>query len=132
MRNRLIEILKLPLPHFPNGFAFWCDKHIGELADALIAKGVIVQPCKLGDTVYVVIPDFDEVKKGGVTRLEYDMYRSDGAWIEASIGKTCFPLLRFRCSFDQIGKTVFLTREEAEQALREVQTLTKSEEDKHD
>ena len=54
MRERLIELLKGNLPHFTNDVASWNDEHIGELADHLLANGVIVPPCKIGDTVYFI------------------------------------------------------------------------------
>ena len=45
MKEKLVELLKLPLPHFSNDVAHWNDAHIGELADVLIANGVTVPPC---------------------------------------------------------------------------------------
>lgn len=57
MRDRLIRLI--------DGFVFgtqiainsieWDSDKVKELADHLIANGVICPPCKLGDTVYRVI-----------------------------------------------------------------------------
>ena len=47
MRDRLIELLKGNLLNFSNDVAFWHDEHIGELADYLLANGVVkVVRCK--------------------------------------------------------------------------------------
>lgn len=45
MRDRLIELLKSPLPHFSNDVSYWNDEHIGELVDVLIENDVTVPPC---------------------------------------------------------------------------------------
>ena len=73
------------------------------LADYLLANGVIVPPCKVGDTVY--------------------WYNMGGKIVEAK-AKAIYFIVRhpegfeYKVSFDDFGKTVFLTREEAEKALQ--------------
>ena len=87
------------------------------IADKILKDGWIRPPCKVGQTVYIV----DEGDEGTepyvldiiVTAIGYDIA---GFWItmnlplglkqSAHIGERSF------------GKTVFLTREEAEQALK--------------
>ena len=64
-------------------------------ADALLDYGVIVPPCKVGNEVYV-IQDKDIISSTITTDLNWTI-----------IG-------------DKIGKTVFLTREEAEKKLEEM------------
>lgn len=102
MRERLIELLK-NAPR--NTRAFY-----GQYADYLLANGVIVPPCKVGDTVYCIVEGFDVVMEGHIRQLIV----AEGIFIDCVI----------RGYFNQvfhsskIGKTVFLTREEAEQALR--------------
>ena len=68
------------------------------LADYLLANGIIVLPCKVGDTVYQI--DAERVFESKVKAIVYDTEN---------------------IAFDEraIGKTVFLTREEAEKALKE-------------
>ena len=66
------------------------------LADYLLEHGVIVLPCKAGDTLYC-----ESAIKGHITYLK----APDLEWIFEN-----------RESF---GKEIFLTREEAERALRE-------------
>ena len=68
------------------------------LADYLLEHGVIVPPCKVGDTVYQI--DAERVFESKVKAIVYDT--NNIAFDERSI-----------------GKTVFLTREEAERALKE-------------
>ena len=83
-----------------------------ELANYLLENGVIVPPVKVGDTVYCieVIEDIG-IDKGTVYAISY-----------TNIG--CFSVkyisgLRYDHPHGCIGKTVFLTREEAEKALKE-------------
>ena len=74
------------------GGALNCSK----LADYLLEHGVIVLPCKVGDTLYC-----ESAIKGHITYLK----APDLEWIFEN-----------RESF---RKEIFLTREEAEKALRE-------------
>lgn len=87
------------------------------LADYLIAHGVIVSPCKVGDTLY-----------------EIHERRNSGKWIKTiserhvnGIEVGLHNMLIARCGttilvfLSDLGKTVFLTREEAEKALNNMQ-----------
>ena len=76
------------------------------LADYLLEHGVIILPCKVGDTVYHVFP-----KKGIQTNTVRQIRIG-------SCGMNIFDFNGFFEPYD-FGKTVFLTREEAEQALKE-------------
>ena len=107
-RDRLIELIQ--------SAAGGCARHLAEkIADYLIANGVIVPPCKVGDLVYVVRRK-SKRNKGGYwnsicfTKNVMQMAIKDGtAYIDCKQAtKTDFAL---------VGKTVFLTREEAEKAL---------------
>jgi len=94
----------------------------GVYADYLLANGVIVPPCKVGDTVYV-----QNRKSGTVTSIHQNLVgKEEGrwvvtAWFENYYGDT--KIEGFECGanktfyFADFGKTVFLTREEAEAAL---------------
>lgn len=72
-------------------------------------------PCKVGDTVYLFAPCFDEI------------YHPKLKVVEAEILKvrTTATVLGLIFDVDKIGKTVFLTREEAEKALEEKREQTK-------
>ena len=109
MRDRLVELIaKSGLVLVDGGIH--PDTHLVQeaLADYLLAEGVIVPPCKVGDTVYRVA-------------------RHKGVWQVlprevVSITHRLDHLYRlvweiFSTEYDRLGKTVFLTREEAEKAL---------------
>ena len=76
-------------------------KRLRELAEADREGRLVVLPCKVGDTVYLIVtkrakvymPEFSFVKKSRLTFLNMERVLQD------------------------FGKTVFLTREEAEKAL---------------
>lgn len=98
------------------------------IADYLIANGVILPPCKAGDTVYrIVYPCNGEpplIIKGQVLEvamtensknsIDYRFYFwADGEGFERRI-------YSLWCWWSDVGKTVFLTREEAEKFLEEL------------
>lgn len=94
------------------------DDTIAELADHLLANGVIVPPVKVGQTVYINgLMGFGEAEAHKITHAQCRIGSAGQSWFFEAwlIGG------RGDCGFwdDQIGKTVFLTREEAEQALKE-------------
>ena len=119
MRDRLIELIKQDTQHFTNPFAYEYGDDSAELfADHLLANGVIVPPCKVGDWVYV---RYD----GEVTPfLIYKSRREEDLdFITSCYDTRCYdtsgnPVFMSFCDY-HIGKTVFLTKEEAEQALKE-------------
>ena len=73
---------------------------IENIADHLLANGVIVPPCKVGDTVYQI--DSERVYEYKVKNVIYDT--PSIAFDRRAIG----------------NGTLFLTREEAEKALSEL------------
>lgn len=96
-----------------------CARNWAEvIADHLLDNGVFVPPCKVGDVVYI-IDEGDEctepyVLDVTITTIGYDI---GGFWITMNLP------LGFKMSAHigerSFGKTVFLTREEAERALKE-------------
>ena len=109
MRDRLIKLLKLN-PHFD---VLW-DGGWEEIADYLLANGVIVLPCKVGDVVYIledwVYRIFLEEKEVGTISIQGTNDFSKELWEDCRGGLIG--------AFADFGKTLFLTREEAEQALK--------------
>lgn len=111
MRDRLIELLKEAERNFSDTGRPILD--IEEyVADHLLAEGVIVPPVPVGGTVYTL-------NKGRAK-----------AWKVYFIGMNALGGIKFLIADDgfkhmlevwncDIGKTVFLTREEAEAALAE-------------
>ncbi len=123
-------------------------KGFAECADHLLANGVIVPPCKVGDTVYVikycrcgnpqayemkhchkketkktpkVIDSIMLLQKG--KRLAKNSYWNEKPKFEwRPIGTICYKIIKKPFKLElltEIGKTVFITKEEAEQALKE-------------
>ena len=83
-----------------------------ELVDALIDNGVIVPPVKVGQTVWSIAEGFNNALEGKI--YEYTI-RSDGMAYFRFSRNGYFTGTAME---DAIGKTVFLTREAAEAALK--------------
>lgn len=98
-RERLIALLIAGANKFSEKGMLDCTA----FADYLLENGVIVPPCKVDDTVYQI--DAERVFASKVKAIVYD---TDNI------------------AFDKrsIGKTVFLSREEAEKALKEQEDKT--------
>lgn len=126
-RERLIELLEDTLHEWESDVSV---QTLTEIAEHLIENGVIVLPCKVGDTVYI---------KGKPVKISFLNIQNE---ITYCVQLDCEKLDCFSCPFyeDEVswegehdcgtygymeftesdfGKTVFLTREEAEQALKE-------------
>ena len=103
MRERLIDLIYESLHDTCRECS--AQNCTDELADHLLANGVIVPPCKVGDTLYY-IPFGSTVTKWEIRSIE--IMQDD---IVFHCGRTFF--LKY-----DIGKTVFLTKEEAEKALK--------------
>ena len=121
-RERLVEMIgsKVCEDYSPNCDEWQphsCEKcyandcRIGDLADYLLASGVIVPPVMAGQKVYLSRSLMNDVIEGEVTGLkttEFSRYTvvfliDDNRYIEIPFGA--------------YGETVFLTKEEAEKAL---------------
>lgn len=103
MRDRLIELISQV--QYMGGLE-------GKLADYLLAEGVIVLPCKVGQTVYAVSNYY-----GGEWRI-YECRVDNFTVYEKNIFMSISDRegYNFGANICEIGKTVFLTREEAEKA----------------
>lgn len=112
MRDRLIEILSKPI--YPKVGVDPAEV----VADYLLDNGVIVPPVRVGQKVYRVnyyLGNYCEFTVRAIYFTEDKKYYPKPHIIvqhELSQGRT-------RINFADIGKTVFLTREEAEKALAE-------------
>lgn len=114
MKERLVELVKNA--HDEQKY-LTSDKSINAIADYLLENGVIVLPCKVGDIVYKVY-DIESVHRQ-ILELEVLM-------IEVGIqSKVCLKTTKkYRYNFDKatfedFGKTIFFTREEAQAKLKE-------------
>lgn len=111
MRDRLIELLLKSEPlHERDLDDDLADGEIEAIADHLLAEGVIVPPCKVGDTVYTV-----SRKHPKKWKVHFIGYNSQGEF-KMHIATEKFTEMLEVWDY-AIGKTVFLTREEAEKAL---------------
>lgn len=114
MRDRLIRLIK-------EAHTKWCySMHDFEhtCADHLIANGVVLPPCRVEQMVWLIKPlNWQQtewgIKEGKISMIQQ---KADKSW-------------KFRVTenhsvqdytVDKIGKTVFLTKEQAEQKLKEL------------
>lgn len=134
MRDRLIELLcnvkcegEECFGNCPHRIGQKCNKvqrlemcSVFAIADYLLSEGVIVPPCKVGQTIYELIitskgePAIWEII---VTNISIDIGKNGVDPNSYVIGH----LKRTHCGEDadfcDFGKTVFFTRDEAEQTL---------------
>ena len=102
MKNNLIKLLvKTPqLNTITSSYSEW-----EKAAEFLIDNGVIVPPCKIGDIIYSIWEDDEGVLQ--IDEIEVLDVSAQKIWI----GGGYF-------GYDEIGKNVFLTCEEAERTIR--------------
>lgn len=115
-RDRLIELIKQSDIICDNCPEYDCSWWAEQCADHLIANGVIVPPIKLGQICYEIDSyrkEIDECRVSSITQKA-----------DASL-KIRITNMRYKGVYeitaDKISKTVFLTREEAEQAMKETE-----------
>ena len=133
MRDRLIELLNKSATEMD------CPS-MEQVADYLLANGVIVPPCKVGDKVYIITScenilmdycfdgtgtvvcpfenscDYEECDGNNLRLFETEvisLYNEGYGW-----NLECKHINKSFSQYD-IGETVFLTKEEAEKALAE-------------
>lgn len=111
MLDRLVDLINEAKDKYPTIPSVNCCKPTFAyyLANRLLAGGAILPPCKVGDTVYRISKRYGEwcVLPRTVCSIRYSLdSRGNIAWY------------LFTTIEDRIGKTVFLTREEAEQAIK--------------
>ena len=78
------------------------------VAEHLLANGIVVPPCKVGQTVYVIDTAKEEIVERKVTEIRQNEWET--VYIH-SFG--------FGYPESLLGKTVFITKEQAEKALAE-------------
>lgn len=116
MRDRLIELLgDFPIFHSTMKER-WMPEAVERLADHLLAEGVIVPPCKVGDTVYVTDVVYGKICECEVIAVQ-GFAGEENTLIEYEAPKEIPNVVSYECPDTEIGETLFLTREEAEKAL---------------
>lgn len=114
-RERLIDLLNQDCGYVE-------EQPAEKLADYLLENGVIVLPCKVGDTVYEVVGKCEfRIYDDCVFRGGHGYSR---CYDEGKVGERCnayIEEIKFTLSLvDCIGERIFLTREEAEKALEKL------------
>lgn len=95
-------------------------ERLRKLAEANKDDRVVILPCKVGDTIYViaqVLRDHgvhSEISPIQITGIGGNALNK--VWLVSMVNRH-----EIRISPSEFGKTVFLTREEAEKALREME-----------
>lgn len=113
-RERLIELLQKGRKYLDELECDECTRQLNcakcedrNIADYLLDNGVIVLPCKVGDTIYRC---GDPIKKVYEWEIEHiELYFDEIIFVDDSGNEF---------TADDIGKTVFLTKEEAERRWR--------------
>ena len=82
------------------------------LADYLLEHGVIVLPCKVGDIVYVPYEDSQTIEEKRVKSMSHEIKEFENSMV-------FFCKHNYSFLDTDINRAVFLTREEAEKALKE-------------
>jgi hypothetical protein len=84
----------------------------GIIADFLLANGIIVPPCKVGDTVW-----FNTYKNSATVCVGIQPHTVD--CIDVNMICDTSALVPTRLPYSEFGTSVFLTKEEAERHLEE-------------
>ena len=111
-RDRLIEFIDDFIYNI-DVTKWYSEEHDEGLADYLLANGVIVPPCKVGDKVWFVV-EYDGkhfLDEGEVGSIYKD---NGGVWVSARYDSG----LHYHHKESDVGKSIFLTKEEAEAKLR--------------
>ena len=111
-RERLIELLSKAFNVSDDNYG---TPNIEQVADCLLEKGVIVLPVNVGDTLYITNEELNIIDEETVRTffIGHPSYRGN---------MPLFKMIRTNkhdIPIDDYGKTVFLTKEEAEKALKE-------------
>lgn len=104
MKDKLVQIIK-SVPITEKAY----EEYISDIAEKIIDEGVILPPCKVGEKIYVV--RFGKCEEHIVEKIEQcrDILHIAFGW--RNMGYEWI-------SAKEFGKTVFLTREKAEKALK--------------
>lgn len=93
---------------------------VEQIADYLLEHGVIVPPCKVGQTVWFMSGVLEEVCEAKVVRISMNYYTDPPLWFEFEFFSKLIGTQTMIGRIDlYLGNTLFLTREEAEKALAE-------------
>lgn len=116
-REKLIDLLIQSEIEAENDGFFNCSHSTQKaefIADYLLSHGVYLRPCNIGDTVYLVLQECEEILEGKVSRLSIN---HKGELIIVIKRKQDKYYTSGNFKWSSFGKTVFYTKEEAEKTL---------------
>lgn len=110
MRDRLVKLIETAKKEWweKSGRYQTSKASADYIADCLLDDGWVRPPCKVGDTVYYPYEYGNVVLEKTVIKI---VIEKEDRWLD--VGVSFLP-------FENIGKTVFLTKAEAEQKLKEM------------
>lgn len=119
MRERLIELIKQGDKTFADKYTGKVMSHIDEIydfiADYLLANGVIVPPCKVGQKLYTVYTrgiNDKFIQESTVSKIVLDDF--DGLRIIKKVVDERGCCFFYDVDQEQLNKTTFFSKEEAE------------------
>ena len=101
-------------------YSKWRRDAINKLAEYETAEDegrLVVLPCKVGDTVYVIENRHIEVFEVNKIELKYKVFGDVTYYLENPSRRGCL----YKYYYNEFGDKWFLTREEAEKALKEME-----------
>ena len=114
--ERLIELVDKAKEEYANDITDHTETDY--IVECLLNNDVIVPPCKVGDTVYMITPN-GNIRNLTILNIDIKIEKKE-------VEMTCFAVYEFEnkpCYLQipsfKFGKTVFLTKEEAEEKLKE-------------
>ena len=120
-RDRLIELYEKAAGEYEKTNKAQFRKSF--MCDYLLANGVIVPTFNCGDRVWF-IPiglKLNEVCEATVVRVEYNYFTSPQEWVTLEYYSSIIGKHKYKSRIDlMLNKTVFLTKEEAEEKLKEL------------
>lgn len=122
MRDRLVELLK-KADDYASGVCTDYNEAQEVCADFLLSNGVIVPPCKVGDTVYRIVKmgtgiHYKQIGRCGIGHTQGYKIVPCEEKIKRFIRSVTVTKNNLFDICENFGKTIFLTREEAEKALK--------------
>lgn len=112
MRDRLVEIVKESLVKNID----YTHRLAENITDDILKNGAIIPPCNVGDALYYPAFGIDRVLLYKVISIKLN---SKGLYV---VCENCLSKSQMTHRATQIGKTIFLTKAEAERALAERRT----------
>ena len=78
-------------------------------------------PCKVGDTVYFVYEEFEEICRGTIVKIELNLYtlHRNPIWLNIEYKSKLIGLHTYCCPSSELNRKIFFTYEAAEKALKE-------------